>query len=155
MIFSEVMNSEEIRGYLKNIQMFRGVFPSDRLPLNPENGIYIVNFDNSKNPGTHWVSIRIFDKKIEYFDPLILPIVPDIREFISSLNKNTFSTNLSQLQSDYSFKCGIFACGYVLLSSYYNLSLGEIINLFENKSISQSESLISDIFIYLIFSPNF
>ena len=63
MIFSEVMNSEEIRGYLENIQMFRGVFPSDRLPLNPENGIYIVNFDNSKNPGTHWVSIRIFDKK--------------------------------------------------------------------------------------------
>ena len=39
--------------------MSRSVFPSDRLPSNPENGIYIVNFD----PGSHWVTIRIFERE--------------------------------------------------------------------------------------------
>ena len=133
--------------------IFRGVFPCDHLPLNPDNGIYIVNFDNSLNPGTHWVTICIFDRnirqKIDYFDPLSLPIVPDILQFIHSLNKNTFCTNLPQLQSDTSYKCGVFACAYTFLSWYYNLSIFEILNLFENKSITESEELISDIFIFL------
>ena len=153
MDLGDILNSEDIRRCLQNVPIFRGVFPSDRLPPDPDNGIYIVNFDDSQNPGTHWVTIHIFDKKIEYFDPLTVPIIPNIRQFITSINKDILCMNLSRIQSNTSYKCGIFACGYTLLSWHYNLSFTDILNLFENKSILESEELISDIFIYLISRP--
>ena len=31
---------------------------------------YIVNLDNSRGPGTHWIALGIFQETIEFFDPL-------------------------------------------------------------------------------------
>ena len=40
---------------------FRGVFPSDRIPrLNDLTPYAILNLDNSKQSGSHWIAIAIF-----------------------------------------------------------------------------------------------
>ena len=31
---------------------------------------YIINLDNSRGPGTHWITLGIFSDTIEFFDPL-------------------------------------------------------------------------------------
>ena len=50
--------------------LFRGVYLSDTLPPNAEEGLYIVNEAKSHEPGTHWISLHITPKKRKnvYFD---------------------------------------------------------------------------------------
>ena len=48
---------------------FKGVFmQDDKLPLE---GCYIMNLDNHRGPGTHWVAVSM-DHSI-YFDPFSIP----------------------------------------------------------------------------------
>ena len=50
--------------------LFRGVYSSDTLPPDAEEGLYIVNEAKSHEPGTHWISLHITPKKRKnvYFD---------------------------------------------------------------------------------------
>ena len=38
---------------------FRGVYLSDTLPPNAQEGLYIVNEVKSHEQGTHWISLHI------------------------------------------------------------------------------------------------
>ena len=60
---------EELTKACSDIVGFKGVLMQDEvLPLE---GCYIMNLDNSKGPGTHWVAVSM--KYIKYFDPFGVP----------------------------------------------------------------------------------
>lgn len=61
----------EIIGYAKKLKIphFRGVFMRDTLPARPnKNESIIMNMDNSKNSGTHWVCYVKKGNIVNYYD---------------------------------------------------------------------------------------
>ena len=45
----------EIENYYKNNPKFNGVYSRNNLPKTIKNGSYVVNLDEYKNTGTHWI----------------------------------------------------------------------------------------------------
>ena len=82
-------------------QVFRGVFPVDRLQSSrcgAAAGLYVCNTDPSDRPGQHWIVIAIAEnargfRHGEYFDSFGLP--PLQPEFVKFLDKNTSSSSSS------------------------------------------------------------
>lgn len=59
----DILNHSEIIPY------FRGVYMKDKLPRKPKKiECGIINLDDSKNEGTHWVAYAKQNNYCEYFD---------------------------------------------------------------------------------------
>ena len=121
------MNTEHIRDILSTDDLtrpsFRGVFPRDSFiqffshPQQPDVSRYVVNFDESKDPGSHWVAVE-FDKtnrRVYYFDPYGLP--PAFEKFIDAFNQKSSSLtwNALRLQGNNSTVCGQYCVLFCLL----------------------------------------
>ena len=129
---------------------FCGVIPIDYLPKKKltKTCSFIVNTDNSSEPGKHWVAIYAPIKGyIEYYDPFGLkPLNIEIYEFIN-INKKNFTYNAEPIQSSYSSKCGLFCLFYILLRSR-KIST-EKINKFFNNFTNHNDYIIEKIFKHL------
>ena len=51
------------------IKNLRGIYSRDRLPQKIKKECGIINLDDIKGPGTHWVCYRNLDSVVEYFNP--------------------------------------------------------------------------------------
>ena len=73
----------KIQEYYQNEPRFNGVFSRDNLPNNNnnnninnttttnnniKNGPYVINLDEYRDIGTHWVALYVNNKTIIYFD---------------------------------------------------------------------------------------
>ena len=115
------------------IPNFKGVFTRDQLPEkigNRESGI--VNFNTSKEPGSHWVAyFRDGSKKI-YFDSFGQVIPTEIQKYLKT--KNEYKNNLPVIErnTDVVQEPNTVICGHLCLYVLDNLSKGanfqEIIN---------------------------
>ena len=122
----------KIAKYLE-IPNFKGVFTRDQLPEkigNRESGI--VNFNTSKEPGSHWVAyFRDGSKKI-YFDSFGQVIPTEIQKYLKT--KNEYKNNLPVIErnNDVVQEPNTVICGHLCLYVLDNLSKGanfqEIIN---------------------------
>ena len=122
----------KIAKYLE-IPYFKGVFTRDQLPEkieNKESGI--VNFNTSKEPGSHWVAyFRDGSKKI-YFDSFGQVIPTEIQKYLKT--KEEYQNNLPVIQrnTDIVQEPNTVICGHLCLYVLDNLSKGlnfqEIIN---------------------------
>ena len=122
----------KIAKYLK-IPNFKGVFTRDQLPEkigNKESGI--VNFNTSKEPGSHWVAyFREGSKKI-YFDSFGQVIPTEIQKYLKT--KDEYRNNLPVIErnTDVVQEPNTVICGHLCLYVLDNLSKGvnfqEIIN---------------------------
>lgn len=122
----------KIAKYLE-IPNFKGVFTRDQLPEkigNRESGI--VNFNTSKEPGSHWVAyFRDGSKKI-YFDSFGQVIPTEIQKYLKT--KNEYKNNLPVIErnTDVVQEPNTVICGHLCLYVLDNLSKGanfqEIIN---------------------------
>ena len=125
-------NILKIAKYLE-IPYFKGVFTRDQLPEkigNKETGI--VNFNTSKEPGSHWVAyFRDGSKKI-YFDSFGQVIPTNIQKYLKT--KEEYQNNLPVIQrnTDIVQEPNTVICGHLCLYVLDNLSKGlnfqEIIN---------------------------
>ena len=122
----------KIAKYLE-IPYFKGVFTRDQLPEkleNKESGI--VNFNTSKEPGSHWVAyFRDGNQKI-YFDSFGQVIPTEIEKYLKT--KEEYQNNLPVIQrnTDIIQEPNTVICGHLCLYVLDNLSKGlnfqEIIN---------------------------
>lgn len=95
----------DILNYSKDIPYFRGVFMRDEIkgkPLSKECGI--INLDDSRNQGTHWVAYVKFNDYIEYFDSYGNLKPP--KELIKYLRSKDINYNYDNIQKDHPFNCG-------------------------------------------------
>ena len=53
----------EIQKYYENELRFNGVYSQDNLPKQIKDGVYVINLDEYKDTGTHWVAL--FRKKMK------------------------------------------------------------------------------------------
>ena len=66
-----------------NIPNFRGVFPRDGLPDRPnEKECGVVNFNESSEPGLHWVAYYENGQERNYFDSFGCVIPIEIRKYL-------------------------------------------------------------------------
>jgi hypothetical protein len=95
---------------------FLGCYPSDRIPKsNVFPYCVIVNTDDSKSPGQHWVAMNVLSPaRVEYFDSLGVwpPSVASIHTFLNGFEHCSHIT--TPLQSAYSGCCGKYAVYFLL-----------------------------------------
>ena len=66
----------EIREYYQNEPRFNGVFSRDNLPNTLRNGAYVINLDEYRDFGTHWVALYVNNKTVTYIDSFGVEHIP-------------------------------------------------------------------------------
>ena len=110
----------EIQECYQNEPRFNGVFSRDNVPNtnnnnnnnnNIKNGAYVINLDEYRDIGNHWVAFYVNNKPIIYFDSFGVEHIPkEIMKFIG--NKNII-TNIFRIQAYYSIMSGYFCNGFI------------------------------------------
>ena len=118
------MDTLQIEAILSNDFMtkdiFRGVYPIDKVPTDLKYGGYVINTDESYKPGEHWIVMFIPNKgDAEYFDSFGQP--PQQRLLVKD-----FVYNAVRLQKTLSNACG-FYCVYYILMRARGMNMKEII----------------------------
>ena len=73
------------------IKHFRSIYSRDALPNKILKECGIINVDDIKGQGTHWVCYRNLEKKlVEYFDPFGLIMPYEIRDYLLTSGKKEF-----------------------------------------------------------------
>ena len=118
----------EIQEYYQNEPRFNGVFSRDNLPNSIKNGVYVINLDEYRDVGTHWVALHVNNKTIIYLDSFGVEHIPkEIIKFIS--NNEKIITNIYRIQAYDSIICGYFCIGFINFMFDGN-SLTDYTNLF-------------------------
>ena len=114
---------------------FQEVLPYDKVHRIQPNGVknisYIVNSANSRQPGSHWVSLFGNRDRICFYDPLGLDLVKYYRNLYLHLKKITleivyFNIQIQPFNTD---TCGEFCCVFIWLKGN-GLSLSQIYQRF-------------------------
>ena len=103
-----------------------GVYSRNNLPKQIKDGAYVINLDEYKNTGTHWVSLFYKKKEIVHFDSFGFEHIPEeIKKFIGHRN---IKANTYRVQANNSKMCGYFCIGFIdfmlagkTLTDYTNL----------------------------------
>ena len=112
----------EIQEYYQNDPRFNEVFSRDNLPHTIKNGAYVINLDEYRDIGTHWVALYVNNKTATYFDSFGVEHIPkEIMKFVGSneqsscakaRNKNIIA-NIFRIQSYDSIMCSYFCIGFI------------------------------------------
>ena len=70
MIPSRPLTNFEIQQYYQNEPRSNGVYSRDNVPKQIKDGAYVINLDEYKDTGTHWVAL--FCKKMKLFTLIAL-----------------------------------------------------------------------------------
>ena len=93
----------ETQKYYQNEPKFNGVCSRDNLPK-IKDWSYVINFDQFKTIGTHWIALYVNSNNIKYFDSFGVEHIPkETKKFIG--NKNII-TNIYRIQPYDSIMCG-------------------------------------------------
>ena len=84
---SHPLTNFEIQKYYKNEPRFNGVLSRNNLPKKIKDGAYIINLDEYKDVGTHWIALFCNKNKIIYFDSFGVEHTPkEIKKLIRNKN---------------------------------------------------------------------
>ena len=129
----------EIQAYYQNEPRFNRAFSRDDLPNTIKNDVYVINLDEYRDIGTHWVALYVNNKTVTYFDSFgVEYISKEIIKFIESRfpgNKN-ITTKIYRIQSYDSIMCGYFCIGFINFMFNDN-SLSDYTNLFSPNDLKK------------------
>ena len=78
---------------------------------NIKDGAYVINLDEHKDTGTHWIALFCMKNEVIYFDSFGVEHIPkEIKKFIG--NKN-IKANIYRIQANNSIMCGYFYIGFI------------------------------------------
>ena len=139
----------EIQEYYQTEPRFNGTFSRDNLLNNNNNNnnnndnikssAYVINLDEYRDIGTHWVALYANNKTIIYFYSFGVEHIPkEIMKFIS--NKNII-TNIFRIQAYDSIMCGYFCIGFINFMFNGN-SLTDHTSLFSPNDFKQNDDIV-------------
>ena len=100
----------ETQKYYQNKSKFNDVYSRNDLSK-IKVGVYVINLDENKSIGTHWITLFVNDKNVTYFHSFGVEHIPkEIRKFIG--NKNIIE-NIYRTQVYDSIMCGYFPIGFI------------------------------------------
>ena len=100
------LESESESEYYQNEPRFNGVFSRDNLPNSIKNGAYVINLDEYRDIGTHWVALYVDNKTIIYFDSFGVEHI--LKEIIKFIGNKKIITNIYRIEAYDSIMCGSF-----------------------------------------------
>ena len=61
-----------------------------------KNGAYVINFDEFKSIGTHWIALYVNSENVTYFDGFVVELITkEVRKFIRNENEyNLWNTSI-------------------------------------------------------------
>lgn len=129
----KALTNFELLDYAKQLKIlnFRGVFMRDNLPNSPhKNECGIVNFNTSKEPGSHWVCYYKNKDRI-YFDSYGQAILAELSDYLKTeaekeKNEAVIQRNTDIVQAPNTVICG-HLCLYVL-KSLSSMSFRDVLN---------------------------
>ena len=133
----------QIQKYYENEPRFNGAFSRDNLPKKIEHGAYVINLDEYKDVGSHWIALFCNRNEIVYFDCFDVEHIPEeIKEFIE--NKN-IKANIFGIQANNSVMCGYFCTGFIdfMLA---DKKLTEFTNVFSPNNFKKNGDIILSYF---------
>ena len=93
----------EIQKFYQSEPKFNGVYSRNNLPK-IKDGAYVINLDEYKSIGTHWIALYVNAENVTYFDSFGVEHIPkEIKKFIG--NKNII-TNIYRIQAYNLIMCG-------------------------------------------------
>ena len=139
----------EIQEYYQNEPRFNGVFSRDNLPNSIKNGAYVINLDEYRDIGTHWVALYVNNKTVTYFDSFGVEHIPkEIMKFICNEQSSSAKarnkkiiTNIYRIQSYDSIMCGYFCIGFINFMFNVN-SLTDYTSLFSPNDFKKNDDII-------------
>ena len=134
----------EIQGYYQNELRFNGVFSRDNLPNTIKNGAYVINVDEYRDIGTHWVALYINNKTVTYFDSFGVEHIP--KEITKFINNKNIITNIFRIQAYDSIMCSYFCIGFINVMFNGN-SLTNFTNLFSPNDFKKNDHIILSYFL--------
>jgi hypothetical protein len=132
----EVLTTSEINSKLNKYDIFKGVFPSDRLKIlnTTENQAYIINSEKHNMSGEHWLALIISNDECNFFDSYGFEnLNMDILLSLKKAGLSHYNYNNRQLQPLSSNNCGHYCVAFVL--SFVNgYTFCDFLNIFSNNS---------------------
>ena len=90
------LKNVETQKYYQNEPKFSGVYSRNNLPK-LQHGAYVINLDDYKSTGFHWIALYVNGKYVTYFDKFEVGHIPEeIKKFIG--NKNIIK-NIYRIQA--------------------------------------------------------
>ena len=112
---SDPLTNFEIQKYYQREPKFNGVYSRNNLPK-IKDGAYVINLDEYKSIGTHWIALYVNANNVVYFDSFGVEQTPkkligkNLKKLIG--NKNII-TNIYRVQAYDSITCGYFCIGVI------------------------------------------
>ena len=127
----------EIQKYYQNEPKFNGVYSRNNLP-EIKDGAYVINLDEYKSIGTHWIAFYVNANNIVYFDSSGVEHIPkEIKKFMG--NKNII-TNIYRIQPYHSMR-GYVCIGFIDFM-LKGKSLLHYTNLFSPNDYKKNDKII-------------
>ena len=134
----------EISEYYENEPRFNGVYSRDNLPANIKKGAYVINLDEYKDTGTHWIALYVKNKKVVYFDSFGVEHVP--KEIVKFIKNKDIIANIFRLQAYDSIICG-YLCIKFIDYMFDDKTLIDYTNLLSPHDFKKNDKIIKDIII--------
>ena len=100
-----------IQQFYQNEPRSIGVFSRDNLPNSIKNGAYVINLDEYRDIGTHWVALYVNNKTVTYFDSFGVEHNP--KEIMKFIGNKKIITNIYRIQAYDSIMCSYFCIGFI------------------------------------------
>ena len=142
----------EISEYYVSESRFNGVYSRDNLPKITKKGAYVINLDEYKNTGTHWIALFVKTNEVIYFDSFGIEHIPkEINKFIGNEQSSSakvcnkkIKPNIFRIQAYDSIMCGYFYMefiNYMLKGKTLDYT-----NLFSPNDFKKNDQIIKRIF---------
>ena len=137
------LSNVEINGILahKLGSSYKGCHARNALPLDLENGYYVLNLDDKSSEGTHWVGLKVDQKQIVYFDSFGF-ICPN--EILARRRRRKIWYSSHEIQSTNSVACGFYVI-YFLTELFNGRDKNEILLDFKNDGSIENDRKLKDL----------
>ena len=99
----------EIQEYCQSEPKFNGVYSRNNLPRIKDEA-YIININEFKSIGTHWIVFYVKNNNVTYFDSFGVEHIP--KEIKKIMGNRNIVTNTYRIQA-YDSMCGCFSIGFI------------------------------------------
>ena len=89
-----MVKHQKVSKYFENDCRFNGVFSRNNLPR-IKDGAYVINLDDKKGKGTHWVSVFIDRSLAVYFDSFGIEYIP--QEALNKIRDKSLTHNIFRM----------------------------------------------------------
>ena len=129
--------------HYENEYRFIGVYSRNNLTKKIKDGAFVINLDEHKDTGTHWIALFCNRNEIVYFDSFGVEHIPEqIKEFIGN---RKIKANIFRVEANNSVMCGYFCIGFIDLM-FAGKTLTDYTSLFLLYDFDKNDQIIFSYF---------